>query len=78
MSDRVWSATLDGRWRCLVERIKGTRYSGTLRVFDGSSEVPIMVQPVTLRPAIFGPDALDISRWMDTVADFVDGLAGGR
>jgi hypothetical protein len=72
--DKVWSATLDNRYLCEVERTG--EYTGELVILDTKqNNLELKREPVGLSyQAIFGPDIADVENWETRIIDFVDNL----
>jgi len=73
--DKVWSATLDDRYLCEVERTG--EYTGELIIRDTQQNgLELKREAVGLSyQALFGPDVADVATWQNLAIDFVDNLA---
>lgn len=73
MSNTVWTAELDNRYRCSVTR--NGDYKGILTIVDSLSSKPdtLLTKDVELAfNAQFGPDAYDVAYWQELCAATVD------
>ncbi len=72
-SSLIWSATLDARYACTVDRIDGS--SGTLKVTDTHTNTILLEERVSLSyGAMFGPDVDDVQSWQEKIMQCVDAL----
>lgn len=71
MNEVIWRGTLDGRYRCEVERIG--KYDGNLTITDTESNKVLHSETVSLMyGAEFGPDHDDVTAWQDICESVVD------
>lgn len=74
MSNIVWEATLDDRYRAEVVA-SDDPYKGTLRLLDQKSGNKVMMERPTgiAYGAPFGADYEDVRRWQEEIVAFIDG-----
>lgn len=77
MSEILWEATLDRRYRLFVEQTGD--WTGVLRITDNQSG-RLLFQAATeiSYGAVFGPDVFDIAGWQRIAEEFVDAFVAGK
>ena len=69
MSEVVWYAVLDNRFKCAV--VRKSADTGTLEIHDGDRLVSESDVGLSYG-ATFGPDVSDVNEWMDHCVSVVD------
>jgi hypothetical protein len=71
MSEVIWEAVLDEKFRCSVTRIN--KRGGNLRVVETDTDQELLNQDVGLMyGARFGPDIEDVEKWQSICVAVVD------
>lgn len=70
----VWSAKLDDRFLCEVQRLRGNADRGVLCIFDGVHGDRLLGWSIVglSYGAAFGPDAEDVAEWRAMIAAHID------